>query len=58
MFRLNYLVRKPISYVCGPWRATADLVRGHVLTMPYRLCAYIYTCVYIYIYVHVYIYVL
>jgi len=28
MSRLNYLVRDPISFVGGPWRATADLVRG------------------------------
>jgi len=58
MSRLNYLVRKPISFVGGPWRATADLVRGRVVTMPYRLCIYTYTYVYICIYVHVYIYVL
>ena len=36
MSRLNYLVRDPISFVGGPWRATADLVLEHVVTMLYR----------------------
>jgi len=34
--RLNYLDRDPISFVGGPWRATADLVRGRVVTILYR----------------------
>ena len=33
MFRLNYLVRAPISFVGDPWRATADLVGGRVATV-------------------------
>jgi len=36
MSRLNYLVRDPISFVGGTWRATANLVRGRVFTMLYR----------------------
>ena len=31
MFRLNYLVPEQILFVGGPWRATADLVRGRVI---------------------------
>jgi len=33
MSRLNYLVREKISFVGGPWRATADLVGGRVFSM-------------------------
>jgi len=36
MSRLKYLVRDLISFVGGPWRATADLVLGRVVTMLYR----------------------
>ena len=32
----NNLVRDPILFVGGPWRATADLVRWRVFTMVYR----------------------
>ena len=32
----NYPVRDPISFVGGPWRATANLVRGRVFTMLYH----------------------
>jgi len=34
--RLNYLVRDLILFVGGPWRATADLVLGRVVTMLYH----------------------
>jgi len=37
MSRLNFLVRDPISFVGGPWRATADLVHERVVTMLHRL---------------------
>jgi len=33
MFRFKYLIRDPISFVGGPWRDTADLVRGRVVTI-------------------------
>jgi len=36
MSRLNSFVRDPISFVGGPWRATADLVLGRVATILYR----------------------
>jgi len=36
MFRLNYLDHDPIAFVGGLWRATADLVRGCVVTMLYH----------------------
>jgi len=36
MSRLNLLVRDPISFVGGPWRATAHLVLGRVVSMLYR----------------------
>ena len=39
MSRLNFLVRDPISFVGGPWRATADLVHGRVVTMLH--CLYV-----------------
>jgi len=42
MYGLKYLAaRDPISFVGGPWRATADLVRGCVFTMPW-----LYRCPY------------
>ena len=34
--KLKYLFRDPILFVGGPWRATADLVRGRVLSKAYR----------------------
>jgi len=36
MSRLNFLVRDPISFVGGPWRAMADLVLGRVINMLHR----------------------
>ena len=36
MSRLNFLVRDPISFVGGPWRATDDPVFGRVVTKLYR----------------------
>jgi len=38
-----YLVRDPILFVGGPWRAMAQLVRGRVVTMLYRYI-YIHLC--------------
>jgi hypothetical protein len=46
MSRLNYLVREPISFVGGPWRSTANLVRWRVFTMlrpPHAQCGGINT---------------
>jgi len=42
MFRLNFLVRDPISFVVGPWRATADLVLGRVVTIFHRIYMYMF----------------
>jgi len=64
MFRLNFLVRDPISFVVGQWRATVDLVLGRVVTILYRyiyvyayiyiyICMYTYICIYVHVYIHI-----
>ena len=47
--RQNYLVRDPILFAGRPWHASADLIRGHVITTLY---SYMHICLcLLYIYV-------